>query len=74
MGGMLSGVRVMVFLHGTAIMHATAVGRPRSGSANPAKGAPTHPGTPIAELSQNRQRKRAKIRYVLFPLAGERLS
>ena len=27
---MLSGVRVMVFLHGTAIMHATAVGRPRA--------------------------------------------
>jgi len=27
---MLSGVRVMVFLHGIAIMHATAAGRPRA--------------------------------------------
>jgi hypothetical protein len=26
----LSGVRVMVFLHGTAIMHAAAVGQPRA--------------------------------------------
>jgi len=27
---MLPGVRVMVFLHGTAIMHASAVGQPRA--------------------------------------------
>src|SRR5215472_13913680 len=44
-----------------------SAGRARSGSANPAKAAPTHPGTPIAELSQNRQRKRAKIRLLFLP-------